>query len=887
MATTIDLSNASVSATGWSDTVAGFTLSSDKKTLTKAGVGTFTPTGTQGKATFTASSALKGDVSFTESAKVSLTGLDFSATKGGIKYTADPNDDTIILGSGKDVLTVKEAHAVSVKGFDAANDAISVAASGNDKLANTGIFTSGTASVVVATDSNDLYKVRTSLDAGTTQYWTLANMSTRKAIDASGVKETLVLDAQSATDVAITLGKGDATVSMVSGTVASGSGNDAIDASGKLTLSIGKNDGTDTIKNNIKKDDTIIFENGTLNQIGIDKTNAAVTFGNTKVKGLDTATSMFSAQFGTDGTAGKLQWAAAGQTLQADTDTVYFVGGDNTTTLQAAKGEVNYDLGDATKFQNIKYVTLQADTKGSFTLGNGNLGGDTIDGSAVTGSIAVTLGDGADVVSLGSANGRDTIKTAAAAGANKIANFQTGFDDTDDVIVLSDINSIDNLDVASANVITLDKDNATASSISLTSAVASDGILVQFAGSEAPTKVAADLNADDTIKTALADVYVGSSKGNTLLSLSGAAADATAGTFLNFADTKTYKNLSKFNLSHLEGQQIVVGTANADKITLGGADANTAVWGGGASADEITLNGDADRTSTSHVWFSASDGNDTVTNFKTSDDVFFWGASSISDIAKNYKFTKDSSGVTITNKSDARDQLKLSGYSDKTVKILGSDYLLKATTDAERAAATTKVTFADNSGAFATDSSIYIGTSTDAAVTVGKGEIDDKTKVVAIDMNGDDTGFDNRLYNVKTFDASNSYAQYVMIGSGESTLRGGHTANIYWGGGKDSQTFVGNADATDYFWFGSGDGNDYANKVDSKDVVYLYNVNSIDDVKIVTAEDTANIVLNTENSLSISDGVAAIKGGLTFMLGDDQKTAYTYDVNAQQFVKKA
>lgn len=173
-----------------------------------------------------------------------------------------------------------------------------------------------------------------------------------------------------------------------------------------------------------------------------------------------------------------------------------------------------------------------------------------------------------------------------------------------------------------------------------------------------------------------------------------------------------------------------------------------------------------------------------------------------------------------------------------------------------------------------------------ASVAVGVGELDDTTTVVGVDMNGDKGIFDNRLYNVNKFSASDSYAQYVMIGSGVSTLEGGHTANIFWGGSSDSQTFVGNADATDYFWFGKNDGNDTAETVGSEDVVYLWSTNSIDDIKITTDGATAKVVYSNDNSLTLTDGVAAIKGGLTFMLSD-QKTTYTYDVNSKEFKPKA
>ena len=231
--------------------------------------------------------------------------------------------------------------------------------------------------------------------------------------------------------------------------------------------------------------------------------------------------------------------------------------------------------------------------------------------------------------------------------------------------------------------------------------------------------------------------------------------------------------------------------------------------------------------------------------------------------------------------------LKGTGLEDSSsIKVLSSAYITTATTDEERAAATTKVTFANPNGAYATDSAIYVGTADNAAVSVGAGTADDEKVALGIDLRGDKGIFDAHFYDVKKFDASESYAQYVLIGSGESELRGGHTANIFWGGDSDTQTFVGSADATDYYWFGKGDGNDKATKVGSEDVVYLWSTNNIDDIKITTDGKDAQVVYANENTLDLTNGVAALKGGLTFMLSD-QKTTYTYDTKSQSFVKKA
>lgn len=897
----IDLTNVTIESGAWKGvdqiSVGGSTvdgLKADGKNLTIAGVGTFTA-GSDSIASFVADAGLaSAGVSITSGTKASVESLDFSKTTAGINYTVDGDDTDITFGAGSDtvVADVDTANAkINLHGFDAANDLIGSTVTAVT-LSNTGLlYGTGIQSLQMETNGADLYKARIGkTDDAATQYWTTAQNSTLNKIDASSLTEKLVLDAQTASDADITLGKADSTVTMNAGKVASGAGNDTIKASGALKLSIGRNDGTDSIVSSIKAGDTVIFEGSSrLSQFAINSTNKSFTYGKTSVAGLTADQGTFSAQFGTDADAGKLQWAAKNKTINADTDTVYFVGEDSTTSLVAAKGAVDYNLGDSAKFQNIHYVSLQAATSGSITLSNDT--GDTVDAKAATNAVSITLGDGNDIVSLNGSNEvRDTIATKAVSGTSTISGFKNGFDTDSDVLKLTNISSASLLDIgAAASVVSFDKDKATTSSIKFDTLAASnaDGLLIQFAGSDTVKKVAGDLNGDGTIKTALADVYVGSKDGSKLLSISGAAADATNGTFLNFADTDTFTNLTKFDLSGLKGTQIVVGTSAADKMTVGSAKDDAAVWGGSGKNDQIALT--ADHKGTDHIWFSATDGSDTVKNFNGNDDVYFWGASSVADIAKNYEFASLSGGdITITNKSDSSDKLTLTSPNLSKVKVLASTYITTATTDAEREAASTNVTFAtsSNKAKFTSDSSIYVGVGDNASVAVGVGELDDTTTVVGVDMNGDKGIFDNRLYNVNKFSASDSYAQYVMIGSGVSTLEGGHTANIFWGGSSDTQTFVGNADATDYFWFGANDGNDTAETVGSEDVVYLWSTNSIDDIKITTDGATAKVVYSNDNSLTLTDGVAAIKGGLTFMLSD-QKTTYTYDVNSKEFKPKA
>ncbi len=910
--TTVDFSafsDTNVTATDWpngkviSYTLEGgegqsFTIptAENDKTITIPDVGTFTATGNS-TASFVADAGLDGTVTVKGGAGASVKAVDFSKTTGGINYTVDTDDTSVILGLGADTVSIDGTkvgdNAASITGYSySTGDVILTSVTGAGTLSNAGELYFGNdsaASVEVNTDGTQIYKAKATQGSGTSaknyEYWTAVKDGTAKEFDASalGTDTNLVLNASSTTDATVTLGKGASSVSIGSGKVASGQGNDTINATGALTLSIGRNDGTDSISSSIKAADTVIFEGGRLSQVSVNTTNGDLTFGNTTVKGVSVAGGAFSAQFGTDATAGKLLF---GTDIQAATDTTYFLGTQDASSLKAADSvTVAWDLGDSAHFKNIHFVSLGAANKGSVKLSNGyNDGvGDTLY-SAATDAVTITLGNGNDSVSLNSGNDKqDTIVVSAVTGKDVIEGFKTGF--SGDVLSLSNVSDLKDLYVGGtgyASMVSFDKDQS--NYVSLKGAINDDGLLIKFADSDTVKKVAADLSGDNSIVAGLdADIVLGAKDGKTTYSVTGGT-DTDVTTF-NFSDTTKYQNLTNFNLNGVKGQQIVIGTTDSDAITVGSASQTAAVWGGGSEADKISING-TDHTATTHVWFSATDGSDTVENFNENDDVFFWGASTTADIAKGYKFEKITGGnVTITNKNDKHDVLTLTGY-DKSLKVISNSYLLPAKTDEERAAAMTKVTFADANGAYATDSAIYVGTADNAAVSVGAGTADDEKVALGIDLRGDKGIFDAHFYDVKTFNASKSYAQYVLIGSGESELRGGHTANIFWGGDSDTQTFVGSADATDYYWFGAGDGNDKATKVGSEDVVYLWSTNNIDDIKITTDGKDAQVVYANENTLDLTNGVAALKGGLTFML-TDMKTTYTYDMKSQSFVKKA
>ena len=147
-------------------------------------------------------------------------------------------------------------------------------------------------------------------------------------------------------------------------------------------------------------------------------------------------------------------------------------------------------------------------------------------------------------------------------------------------------------------------------------------------------------------------------------------------------------------------------------------------------------------------------------------------------------------------------------------------------------------------------------------------------------------------FNINAFDASKSAASTVLIGRAatKSTLRGGLTENAIWGGGYASQDMQGSVAAVDTIWFGTTDGADTFSKgADQGDTIYLWDVKSIDAVKITTStvddKDYDTVVLGGSTLTIRDDSNTALDGGLSFKLsmGD----TYTYDKSTKKFTAKA
>lgn len=871
--TTVNLSNASVASSVWTsgssipatgDFAAPGVSVAAVNSIAVGKVGTFKATTTDSVATFDADSAFSGMLSV-QAGTTTLSSLDFSATTDGIQYSAVANQ-TVQLGKGADTVSMADGTS-TVTGYNYNDgDVISVAGFTNASVDATGNITPSLGALNVGTNAGDVYKARFAADGVTEAYWTTAAHSRATAIDASSEKNlnTIIIDATNATDAAISLGETNATVSVAgANTINAGKGNAtlyAADATDNWTLSLGRSDGQVSLGTNAgpTADRTIVFEGGQFKQLSTNAAGDQFIYGKASVAGIG-ASGNVKATFGTD--TGVMTY---GTNMTASADTKYYFGLAAKSSLSTGNVDtLAINLGDSNAYHNVHYLTVDStNAKGSIQLSNG---GDTVV-SSTTKSLAITLGTDSDVVSL-AAGASDTIKTAAVTGFDRISGFQTGFGADADVLEITDLSSMSDIEAVSNKTLYFDKKHDYG--INFTDAT-DDQLLIKFAGATKATKVATTLRNESVVAAgADADLVIGSTDVDTTYKVTGGK--DTDVTFFALNDTKKYTNIANLDVTDYAGQAIVVGTTDSNTITLGKAAA--AVWGGGSESDAFVLASDH---AASHVWFSQTDGEDTVANFNAkSDDVLFWKSATLADIASNYSFARTDSGIVITSKSDKHDKLTLTGLNDTQITVRTQD-LEKATT--------TKVTFADDANGFDTDSLIYVGVSGDKELAASD-NLQDATQTYGVDLRGDKGIFDSKIYNVNSFTAENSNSKYLLIGSGESTLKGGATANAFWGGDSDSQTFIGTADATDYFWIGSGDGHDTAESVGSEDIVYLWSTNGVDDVKITVNGNDVDVVYANENDLTLSDGYAAVKAGLTFETQDG--TQYTYDLKSQSLKAKS
>jgi len=850
-----------------------YNLAATDTSLVLSGIGTLTSVGNS-LASFTADASFSGELNVTESAGASVESFDFSKAQG-VTYTADANDTLVTFSAGADQISL-DAATVTGRGYNyGQGDVLLSSQTAYAKaLSSAGDFTVGSATVKVdPSTSNGLYQIKTKNGNDTLQFWTGIGQADAVA-DASGVADSLMADFTDSKTAKVTLGSGAASVNaaQTATTVLSGSGKDTINNDqGALTLSIGTADGEDSLAKALQTSDTLIFESGRFSRVSIGSTD--VTYGKTTVKNAAAAEGKFGVQFGTD--SGVLQY---GSDITAATDATYFYGtaDDSSIRFGADYGtSINVDLSESGKYRNFNYI---ATSLGGAIKGANTDAKETVDASAATAALSVELGAGDDVISLNGANDvRDTIVVALDSGKDKVTGFKGGFGTDADVLKVSGLTSLKDVAFSSASsVVSVGAD----ASIDLDAA--GDQILVQLDDGTLK-KVAYQSTGGNTIKGATdVDVVFGAANGNSVYKLDSVASAADTSFILDLSDTKKFQNITKADLSETKGKVTVMSGTTGDHVTLGSGAAD--VWMGRGD-DAATLKGGH---AASTIWYGTNEGSTSVTGFTNSDTVYFYDLENVTDVTGKYNASVSANGVVFTDKRDSRNTLTLAGTNKATFAIKtngGLDESGNYKFDTSNVLVTSTST-----AEFASDTAIYY-TGANATVSVSA-DYDDTDTMYSVDMR-DVTKAEGKLGSysfgddVTNFDASASASRFLLVGNGTSTLRGGDTVNIFWGGDSSSQTFYGKVGAQDNYWFGQGDGADtVAEGVDKEDIVYLWSETSIADVKVNIKGADAVISIGDNDALTLKNGRAAINAGLTFET-QNEAAAYTYDTATNAFVSKS
>lgn len=769
----------------------------------------------------------------------------------------------VTLGAGADTVIVDVSKAQGATDYSYADgDVVKLTTAYGStpiSLSQNGVLTAGSASVSVPAIVDNTYKAVVADTTATREYWTVGN-KTAVTLDASAKANAVVMDATKADSAVITTGYGNDTVSVAGAAVTltanSGSGSDSINgfdlgtdgdvlnlgaglkaadvsmASGQKAITL-SGDGTtiDGILTTSTNDILRLTENGgTEKKIYVDMANS-ISVDATKT--VD-AYKIFGTGVSLDASAAKTNqtWNMQGSVIDNSFDTIVgaAVGG---TYIGKSKGATTFDLGN--------------DTVGSVVYGGSKYN---------------------DTIKLNGTNKKqDTVWFGTTDGADSVSGFTSGFDTTSDVVYL--------YDVADAKTATYTKSNDHAA-VSLASGqvaelngadIAANGVQLLVQDKTGVKKIAAGLAAAANINGTNADYVKGTTdKDNVMIIDATAATDSTQ--LINLADTTKYANIYKANLSaNTASSFVVAGNSDApNNITLGGA-AST-VWGGSKNADNVTLGSGKDE-----VWYFATDGKDTVKKFdKANDTLHFWSAS-MQEIASNYSYAGGVFTVDTDNELTVRD-------TDDAV-LAGSFKIADKNSTTGKAVVGAALSYD-------ADAKLYMGTSVVVGAAVGAG-----TSATVYLGNGTDMAFNDVYYSktINAIDASSSKGTLLLVGSaaGADNITGGQGYNVLWGGGYGNDVLNGQTGVVDEFWFGKTDGTDAVSTgVDKGDKVVLYDVASINDVKMTVS--TASYTISTGSSqLTVTDAnTAALKAGLTFQVGvGSSAQSYTWDTTTSTFKAKA
>ena len=735
------------------------------------------------------------------------------------------------------------------------------------------------------------------------QYWTAAANASAVTMDAGAVTGS--------TPVTFTLSNAQAAK------IVSGRGNDTIvgteNVDSAITYEISRERGEDTFTNvTFGTDDLIIFDNATDLAAGeITVKSGDLYYGghNQQTTTLKGALDSNGGQTNFSFDKGSTKYVAGyGKSIAWSTDKDIYIG-DNEADVSSITGALQgVDLSDTKKYRNIQEVVVGADVAAGSVFKGLKDAKTTVDATAATKGIYwygnTSASDKAATGAVVSLNGgtfaQDTVQFGATEGSDTVYSFQGGFGSTDDILYFDSAASITDVKLAKSNSadgnITLGAGDASLNVTLAGGTEKSDALLMQF--SDGVTKKVALETArevagtGDTITADGADIVYGYSDTASKNWVEYTAAQ-TDDLLINFTtETDKYLNIHNIDASGSAAAITYAGkVGDKDAMTIKTGTGTALVWAAQSSNDSIQIGSDGKHLA--DVWYAgASDGKDTIGGTAESLKnlrVEFIGVSSLADLRSSYTTSdgavaEKKANVVYAYKGDANNTLTILDNNNEALNgftvILddNADYTQRTTVKASLANDTAVHTFS-------TDTKLYTGTSASVAagadvtteqfISLGNGD-------EATSNAGTDYYFDK---NVKVFDATSSNAAFTLVGRGygvDSTLKGGYTRNLFWGGGHTSDTFYGQEDAYDMVMFGQDDGMDTFKNFGTGDAVYLYDVDDIS--KVSVASDKMSISLNNGASvlkLDEATGRATDATSLTFY--DANHKGYTYDSTTQKF----
>lgn len=671
------------------------------------------------------------------------------------------------------------------------------------------------------------------------------------SFDASAATSAVEIEVDSGTNAKLTnivtgSGKDTVTVTNVAdGIFDLGAGNDSITvAAGTATVTLG--DGKDTI--NIADvagtavkiadysyaDDTVILAGADASTLKMDYDKSMFTVQGTAGTTVSVGTTMNNGVY-------ELK-------LNADaSNATHFVRTDVSSVDYVAKDDINFESGASTTALNLTLADKTVNTVNvSATSGTVNI----VAGKAGTAATSVSVGAADVELGLGISKKSGEVALTVVGAAGKL--------DENDTLYLVDGGKLDELtfDASGATgVLTYGSNGA-----KVTNAFdkTSEGAFnYNINGNTGVLRYGKDGTVTYTKGVsyyANATTVDAADYGDVVLNLNGDSDDAFA------AGITTINGVTSGLVAGRNNK-----TTNINLYTE--ANKKTEVYGGVGGNDAISF-ANADEESTNVIWYSNGDGKDNVTGFqKGNNSIYFHDATAAASIL-NEVLTVDGTGKMTLTLTKGKDELTLDDTKNKTIDFndaAGNNF---------------KVAVGDGTDVdYAAGVNIYKG-----ATTLKVSGSDDL--ILYTGANNDQFGY---FTGITKIDAAEATGNLALSGSNVNgmEIHGGTGVNNMWGGGDKVQTMYGNEDAAvNVFWFGNTDGRDTAKNAKAEDGVYLYDVESINDVAVKASTNYFTVNVGS-SALKVEVGTADATTVLEkFTFADKAGVLYTYNTKTNKFQQK-